>query len=855
MPGSQDPGSLRPDVEARVRRLHERGVAAVNGGRLAAGSRLLRSGLRELDLRPGGSRSAGTRAALTARILISLAPVEIQRGRQAAGLALLAEAEDMVAPADRGVLLQQRGLLLVLVGRLAEGLRAMDEAVPLLAGEADAEVLARTLLNRAMLHHIAGRVRAARSDLDRCEQIARARGMARLLAKATHNRGYGELLAGDIPGALRDLETARRGFAVHAASLLPTIAVDRARVLLAAGLCSEAVTELDGALALLRGQRSTQEYGEAELVRAQAALAVGEPAAARVWARRAERRFRRRGNETWAAVAVLARLRADFPVGRRRAEVLLPTARDLAVRLGELGLADDAEAAALLAARALIALGRFAQAQAALAGRPGARALLSTRLLRRLALAELGEATGNRRRTFAHARAGLALLREHRGRFGSVDLQTGTTALGAELAGVALSVALRDRSPARVFDWLELCRAQAFGLRPVRPPSDAATVDAVVELRQLARVVREAELAGRREQGARRRCAELERTIRARGWQADGTGARHTGADFRAVADELVAADSALISYLVHGDDLLAVLVVDGRATVHRLAAWSVVVEATDRLHSDLEALCGRRLRPSLDAVVRASVRRQLDLLTGSLLGPMRSGLCDHDLVVVPTGTLSSVPWGLLPDLTGRPVTVTPSATVWLHGRRSRQAGHTSPAGPPLLVAGPDLAHADAEITAIARLYPNCTVLRGGGATVAATLPAMAGRQVAHLAAHGHHEQENVLFSRLDLVDGPLMAYDIHQLGAAPEHVVLSSCDVGRMVVRSGDEILGFTAALLYSGTSTVVASVSRVPDEAAAGVMYAYHRALAAGAPSARALADSALAEPLIPFVCFGAC
>jgi hypothetical protein len=52
-----------------------------------------------------------------------------------------------------------------------------------------------------------------------------------------------------------------------------------------------------------------------------------------------------------------------------------------------------------------------------------------------------------------------------------------------------------------------------------------------------------------------------------------------------------------------------------------------------------------------------------------------------------------------------------------------------------------------------------------------------------------------------------------------------------------------------------VVSSVSRVPDEAAAGVMYAYHRALSAGAPSARALADSALAEPLIPFVCFGAC
>ncbi len=38
----------------------------------------------------------------------------------------------------------------------------------------------------------------------------------------------------------------------------------------------------------------------------------------------------------------------------------------------------------------------------------------------------------------------------------------------------------------------------------------------------------------------------------------------------------------------------------------------------------------------------------------------------------------------------------------------------------------------------------------------------------------------------LDLADGPLMAYDIQQLTAAPRHVVLSSCDVGRTVVRPG---------------------------------------------------------------------
>jgi CHAT domain-containing protein len=137
-------------------------------------------------------------------------------------------------------------------------------------------------------------------------------------------------------------------------------------------------------------------------------------------------------------------------------------------------------------------------------------------------------------------------------------------------------------------------------------------------------------------------------------------------------------------------------------------------------------------------------------------------------------------------------------------------------------------------------------------ATVSATLGALDGAALAHMAAHGHHDQENFLFSRLDLADGPLMAYDIQQLAAAPRHVVLSSCDVGRTVVRPGEEILGFTAALLYIGTATVISSVTRVADAAAVGMMTAYHRLLAAGTRPAKALAEAALTEEFSPFVCF---
>ena len=279
-----------------------------------------------------------------------------------------------------------------------------------------------------------------------------------------------------------------------------------------------------------------------------------------------------------------------------------------------------------------------------------------------------------------------------------------------------------------------------------------------------------------------------------------------------------------------------------------------MAAEAARRLNVDLDALAGRRLPARLEAVIRESIRHQTEVLTAEIIAPLRSSIGDDGVVVVPAGPLASIPWSVLPDMHGRPVTVCPSASSWLTARRRGLDEIAKPPGPPaVLVAGPDLTYAAAEVTGIAKVYPGCHVLLGEAATVNGTLRALDGVPLAHLAAHGHHDRENVLFSRLDLADGPLMAYDIQQLAAAPRHVVLSSCDVGRTVVRPGDEILGFTAALLYVGTTTVISSVTRVADDTAVGTMTAYHRLLAAGHPPAEALAQACLTEEFSPFVCFG--
>jgi hypothetical protein len=470
-----------------------------------------------------------------------------------------------------------------------------------------------------------------------------------------------------------------------------------------------------------------------------------------------------------------------------------------------------------------------------------------------------------------------------RGQLGSLDLQTGTAALGAELAGAGLRLVLASGSPRQVFAWLERSRAQSFLVRPVRPPSDPEAAAVLAELRQLGFLIRTAELSGQQPDPARvARRAELQRQVRQGSWHASGPGARASAiagvvADAADVAATLAASGHVLMSLAVDGGRMLAVTIAGGRFRLTPLGDFAVVAEATRRLTADLDALAGRRLPARLETVIRESVRVQLAVLDAALLAPLRPALgpCGNPsgnprdeasagLVVIPVGVLSAVPWGMLPGLRGRPVTVCPSASAWLASWRAAQ-GFASRPGPgpgvtPLLVAGPGLRHAEPEVTEVAAAYPGSRPLVGAAATVDATLRALDGAPLAHLAAHGHHDRQNVLFSRLDLADGPLMAYDVQRLSAPPRQVVLSACDVGRAVVRPGDEVLGFTAALLHIGTPTVISSVSRVADEVAFGVMTAYHRELSAGARPALALAMAASSaadvggEPLTPFVCFGA-
>lgn len=871
---------------------HRRGLAAGAAGRPAAAAEHFRTGLRLLEPAP----PAGSEA-LTARLLTSLAHAEAELGRVERGLELLDRAEALAdAPDHRAIVVSQRGLLLWRAGRYQAALPCFDEAIPLLADHPDRLVLARVLLNRGGLHLGTARVAAARADLARSERIARLAGDEMLAAKAVHNLGYCDLLLGNIPAALDAFSRVEATCREHAPGNVPVVQIDRARALLTAGLADEAAAELESAIAAFRDQRLSQDRAEAELASAQALAAADKPAQAAARARQAQRHFLARGNETWAALAQLSRARADFAVltaTRENARTgALPSAASdenarrsqaaltrlgtrtiqLADRLRDLGLPYDAALARLLAARALIRAtkpdDRIASLLEASHSR-GSAVPLELRLLTHLTRAEHAAAQGGRAAALAELRNGLTRLDEHRRSLGSLDLQTGTAALGRELTRTGLRLALERGSARSIFTWSERSRAQAFRVRPVQPPDDPVTAGAIAEYRHLDELLRTSALRGKPDPAARQRHAALQRQLRERSWAASAadtttrpaTSATRSGVDPGAVSlsqviAELAAGNQVMISLLRQGDRLLALAVADGRATLVPLGDYGRAVEAAHRLLGDLEARAARSLPARLQAVVDQSIRRQLAALTDEIVAPLRPLLRDMPLVIVPTGPLATVPWSLLPDLRGRPVTVCPSAQLWLAARRAERAepGADRPDPSPVLAAGPRLAHAEAEIAAIAQLYPRPRVLTGMEATVEATLRAIDGAHTVHLAAHGHHERGNVMFARVDLADGPLMAYDLQRLSRPPRRVILSACELGRADVRIGDEHLGFTAALLYAGTGTVISSGMLIPDADAPPFMAALHKALISGTTPAGALAAAMAADHNEPFVCFGA-
>src|SRR5262245_43171117 len=231
----------------RIERARQRQAAAMTAsdhGRPGAAIRHLRAGLGLLADDSGGPPKEREVREVRARLLMSLAWAESERGRVDIGLRLLDEAEEVIVAAQRPILVAQRALLLKRRGHNALALRHYDEAVALLRERDHPLDLVKVLNNRSVAHLEAGRVALARADLRRCGQIAARHGLALHVTMSRANLGCIDVVAGDLPSALERFAQSRVDYETIAPGRLPILAVENARALVAAGLFREADKEL-----------------------------------------------------------------------------------------------------------------------------------------------------------------------------------------------------------------------------------------------------------------------------------------------------------------------------------------------------------------------------------------------------------------------------------------------------------------------------------------------------------------------------------------------------------------------------------------------------------------------------------
>lgn len=756
---------------------------------------------------------------------------------------------DRATPAVRGLeaakLQLQRALILQRLGRTDEAFAGYRSALALFRRYGDLRHQARLLNNRGLLHAYRGSLGAAERDLVRAEALHVEVGQELAAAETRHNLGFVAGRRGDVPAALRWFDDADEHFREHGVPR-GIYLLDRCEVLLSVRLVDEARAAAERAVTELERGRMSADLAEARLLSAEAAVLAGDLEVGRIEAERAQRAFSRQRRPGWAALAGYTRLRAVW-LSTPATPALLRSARRTADALAAAGWMVPALDARLIAGRVALTLGNEVAARRELSRAAAARrrGLLGLRVRAWHAEALLRERDGNRRAAYAALNAGLRLLDQHRAALGATELRAHTSAQAEELASFGLRLALESGNPTRVLVWAERFRAGSLHLRPIRPPHDTGLA---AELASLRRVVGELEgvaAAGGDTRELVRRQAESEERIRRRSRTVSGTTqpALASPISIEVLASQL--GDRVLVEYIQSADSLLAVTVSGGRLSLQALGPVEDAAAHLQALRFSLRRLAhGRGAARSLAAASEAA-SRSARLLDELLLGPLRETIADRPLVVVPTGSLHAVPWAVLPTNTGRPISVSPSATLWSRAS-SRHARGPSGRGRVLVVAGPDLAGAPLEVAEVATFYPRAERLVGDAADAEAVRTALDGASLAHVAAHGTFRADNPLFSSLRLWDGPLTVYDLETLRSAPETLVLSACDSGLSAVRPGDELMGLAAALFSLGTTTIIGSVIPVPDDATRHLMGQFHRELTSGlsAPAALARAQATVVD-----------
>jgi tetratricopeptide (TPR) repeat protein len=769
-----------------------------------------------------------------AELLMSHAAISQELGQMSVARRDLQAAARLVTGARASELNFHRAVLLQNTGRLAD---AETLYLGVLADPtAPARRKGQCANNLALIEAEQGRYSRALRRLSEALPAAERIGPA-LAVTVMQSRAWVTVQSGRFGAGLRMFEEAADAY--RAAGLpLGEHYIEYADALMELRLLPEAVSAARRAAAEFTAAGIPLMAAEAELRVAQLAMLAGDGAEAISASVSAAAAFRRQTRPAWRARTVVVAAEAKLV----RGSATLADLREVtgaARRLGLAGMTSAAVQAFLVTGRLAAALGRHRQAIAAhtRAAALARGASVLVRLRGQVSSALAARLRNRDREALAHCRRGLSDLARHRSSLPSVELRALASGHGAELGRIGFDIVVGHGSAGRVLNWME--RSRAAALLAVEPPeyeeirADLTALRAA-HSRPRDEAVHGAALATRpylRDGKMATERAAIESRIRQATWRAELATERATAPVTLGVLREVLAGRT-LVAYGRRGEDLVAVVIEPRRSSI---AAVGPLGPVREQLRAFLFAV--RRLAAPRLAAQRAAARASADLrlhrLAELLLVPLRVP-ADAELVIVPVSSLQGIPWSALH---GGPLCLAPSATFWARSALAAQDRSGGTAEAVVLVAGPDLPGAVAEVGALAGIHPAATSITPPSSTAETVAAALDGADLAHLACHGTLRSDNPMFSALLLSDGPLTVQELYARGLAPHRLVLAACESGAGVSYAGDEVLGFVSALLARGTAGIVASTAAVPDVDAVDLMTALHRQLARGDTLAHAL------------------
>ncbi|HZM80770.1 MAG TPA: hypothetical protein VFC19_34030, partial [Candidatus Limnocylindrales bacterium] len=219
--------------------------------------RALESAVRAADR--GGHTVQAAKAQVSLALSLGFA------GRNRHALRVLDRAEAVLDGVERARAQVQRATLLCWIGRPRTAMMVLPAALDEVRRAGDRLWQARALSSTGLAQVELGDLRPAESALEAAEQLFLDLAQHADAAGNRHNRGWCATLLGDIPAALEHYGVAEQRFLALGLPVAE-LQLDRARLLLAAGLAHEACAVASKALEQLSLKRASGGRAEALLV-------------------------------------------------------------------------------------------------------------------------------------------------------------------------------------------------------------------------------------------------------------------------------------------------------------------------------------------------------------------------------------------------------------------------------------------------------------------------------------------------------------------------------------------------------------------------------------------------------------